>query len=134
MINWKQKDIEHLVGTSFVTYDQEGGRLHYEVGFELGGLHYSLTVFPTVEIVWLRCDTRNVNQATPSFECSCRCNNIEVREGGYDSVAIYCSYTGDSASVDATNYRLVIDRLPDDRYYVWPVIGDSDPWLDQPIQ
>ena len=98
-----------------------------EVRFESEGLIYKLVVMLDSGLVWFCCDIEKRTTACPPFEFSLRCDFIEVGKGDYNGDAIRFYYIGeDGKEPSAETLRLVIEKLPEGCYYVWPVIGRSD--------
>jgi len=131
MTRWNPKEIEAILGCTFSVLDWEHPFQPHEAMFKMGGIHYCLFVCPVTELVWLRADAANPDQATPHFEFSFRCDRIRTGGGGYDSEAIFFDFSDGDENVDMrTHCRLVMDRLPNGNLYTWPIIGASDPVLD----
>jgi len=127
MMRWIPAEIERIVGREFNVPEQSDPFRSHEVLFEAGGLRYCLNVCPVSEQVWLRADAQNPNQATPHFEFSFRCDRVRTGDGDYDSEAIWFEYSKGDEEVDFHRHvRLVIDRLPNGKLYIWPVIGSAD--------
>lgn len=132
MIKWSPEEIEELVDGKFEQL-KAGKEIFRAIHFSLGGLKYCLMVFPETESVILQFDPSHTNQPTPAFECSTRCDLITVGPGAYESRAIRFYYANGAEELTLQDHvRLVIDRLPDERYYVWPVLGAMDPMFEDP--
>jgi hypothetical protein len=131
MIDWNQKEIEAIIDCCFSIPDQEHPFQLHEAFFNMGGIHYCLNICPVTELVWLRADALDPDQATPHFEFSFRCDRIRTGDGGYKSKAIFFEFSNGNKKVDPRDHiRLVIDRLPNGNLYIWPIIGASDPTFD----
>jgi hypothetical protein len=131
MIHWKPSEIEAIIGCCFSIPDQEHPFQFHEASFDLGGIRYCLNICPVTELVWLRADAANPDQATPHFEFNFRCDRIRTGDGGYNSKAIFFEFSNGDANVDFhAHCRLVMDRLPNGNFYTWPVVGVSDPSLE----
>ncbi|GHC67873.1 hypothetical protein GCM10007100_40000 [Roseibacillus persicicus] len=131
MTEWSSTDIEDILESQFVALDCEPKYEAHELLCEFGGLLYNLTIYPQIELVHLRADSKNTQKATPQFEFSLRCDRIRTGDGGYESRAIYFDFLdGVDAEGVSRSTRLVIDRLRSGDLYIWPVIGPSDPALE----
>ncbi|MEM7012355.1 MAG: hypothetical protein AAF585_12820 [Verrucomicrobiota bacterium] len=129
MIEWNPEDVEEILGAKFeIPFGFEEPSPMQEAKFEANGLIYNLTVITGKGCyVWLRADPNESDQALPAFEFHFRCDRIRTVPGDYNSRAIHFDFCGGSKEVEPSHYRLVIDRLPDDRFYIWPIIDNSDP-------
>ena len=131
MIDWNQKEIEAIIGCCFSIPDQEYPFQLHEAFFAMGGIYYCLNICPVTELVWLRADAVDPDQATPHFEFSFRCDRIRTGDGGYKSKAIFFEFSNGDKQVDFREHiRLVIDHLPNGNLYIWPIVGASDPAFD----
>jgi len=131
MIRWTLAEIEQLLGGKFDPVSLEDLHDFHQLDVEVAGIFYNLNISPATEMVWLRADARNPNQATPHFEFYFRCDRIRTGEGGYGSRAIFFEFSDGEENIDFQNHcRLVMDLLPNGNLYVWPVLGSAD----QPLE
>jgi hypothetical protein len=127
MTHWDRADVERCLDCLFRRLDTEPGSDWLEARFASGGLLFILVIDAPRELIWLRADPVNPDQATPAFEFNFRSDRIRVAPGGYDSEAVHFDFAGGSSELNPEHIRLVIDRLPSGGLYVWPVVGQADP-------
>lgn len=127
MTHWQQADLERCLDCHFRRVDTEPESEWLEARFSSRGLQFVLIIDAPREWVWLRADPVEPDQATPAFEFTFRSDRIRIAPGDYGSEAIHFDFTGGSLDLDPRHIRLVIEKLPDDSLYVWPVVGNADP-------
>ena len=126
MTHWHQADLERCLDCRFCRLDTEATSEWLEARFSSSGLQFVLVIDAAREWIWLRSDPVNADRATPAFEFTLRSDRIRVIPGGYESEAVHFDFTNGSQDLNPEHIRLVIEKLPDGRLYVWPVVGQAD--------